>query len=234
MTTKNNTAPNIYVCATMGIKGLMLLIRQVSKRGEYHIKLCGGTYLGAYEIWKRKGEEANHFFIHLQKEVRLKSIKSLNKAFGLFASKKIKDEFPEIVDQIMKFINTDDQNFVNPIEMQYAKTVLVMEWIEEMGIIPLAATFIGSSLHGEHTKYSFEVTKAKTFSAKQRKFILVETADDIPQRGIDFECADFEVKETLLLTEKQTRASNFGRGIHSFARDIIFLNWSKQPKNIRS
>ena len=231
MATKNKV-PNLYACGTMNIQGKMLLVDQVSNKGEQHIKLPGGTFMGPYEKWKARGEELNHYYIHLEKEVELKIISSLQKAFGSFASNEVKNQFSEITQLIMKFINKGNEKYDNPIAMQYAKTHLVIEWIEELGIIPMEVIFLCSTQHGDHTKYAFEVTSAIIFSSTSYSgkggFIDLKAAADIPERGIDFVCADFEVIKTILLSEAQTRTLNFAHGIHSNARDVMFLNWERQ------
>lgn len=233
MTIKNNTlAPNLYACGTMNIEGLMLLVKQVSKKGELHTKLPGGTYMGPREKWVAQGEESNHYYINSNKSVEEKITLSLGRAFGKFTSEENKAKFSFLTAWIMEFINTGNEIYESPGEMKFAKTHLVIEWIEELGIIPVHVTFLCSTPHGEHTKYAFEVTQALTFSANadsgKGDFIALERISDIPERNVDFECSDFEVKETVLMSETETRNSNFAWGIHTEARDVIFLNWDRQ------
>jgi hypothetical protein len=209
-----NAIPNFYCCATTNIKGAMLLVEQMSKKGKLHVKLGGGTFMGPYENWLARGEGGNYYDIFCPKDIKRKIISSLYRAFEKFTSDEVKETFPRVADWAMECC----QN--NP-----PKIHLLVKWIEELGIIPIAATHLCETPHGEHIKYAFEVTQAVSFSAEKGEFISLEKASDIPLREIDFICGDLEVKRTMLLSLYEARASNFAWGIHSEARDVLFTNW---------
>lgn len=206
--------PNLYSCASMRIEGKMLCAEHLDETGEPFYKSAGGTYMGHFDNWKRRGEEYNFYDIFSHEKVKAKIVQSLSRAYGSFASVKIKELFLEVTTWALEDAGDDP-----------ARIHLIVEWIEELGIVPITAKLVCDQRGRHHSKFAFEVTKAITFNAERGEFIRILKEEHLPQRSRDFTCADYEVRATRLLTPSEARNGAFGRGMHTLCREILLKQW---------
>ena len=193
MKNKTETSVNLYACGSQWIEDKYLAVLQRNELGIEYYTNMGGSYSDIKSM-RNRGEEKNHFNIFSKAE-SLEKIKSICKSVY---TQKVFNKHENILEDIFSLISKH-------ILGDAPKTQLIVEWIEEGGIIPLEISSepIEILKIGDHTKYFYEVYTSMTYSLEKEQFIFIRSENDLPKNGIDYFCQDYQILGTVLRTESE-------------------------------
>lgn len=175
------------------------------------MKLPGGTYGGLNESrWIGRGEGKEFYDINSPTAKKKKIENILRKSFSRDTFISLEKELDEVVRKI--------------IQLPFHHFHLVIEMIEEVGIIPTDIVDISSSKKDFHTKYIMGIEKALTI--KEGSLIEVKSTEDLPENKVDFWCLDPDVADQVTLTFAQIQkgVEEHDQGIHFSNREFNLNN----------
>lgn len=189
-----NKLPHFYSSGFLNFLGNNIYVvkhlnknQRTNQREPFIFKAPGGTYMGPRKNWEERGEGQAFYDISNRQSIRKKLYLTMNYVFGTNVVQKNSSYIDETINHILLFIKNPE------------KIHLVVEYIEEVGIIPTDFEEFYHIPNKAHNKYFFKITKAVTYSSSEKKFIDLHSTSQIPQVGKDFICADGDIKDFCTL-----------------------------------
>lgn len=182
--------PNLYTAGIFVENAKIFVVRHANSRNsdpdaELVSKILGGTFMGDKENWEKRGEGAGYYNIFSKKEVEEKFRQVFTRVFRRDSKREL-SQGPSR-DEIIAFLL---KRFKQPEEIH-----LVVESIEETGVIPMETELVHIIQISGHTKYFFKILTGFTFNRDRNQFIEIKNFErDLPQEGHDFDCVDPDIR----------------------------------------
>ena len=217
MNTKKNFSVHkgeaYYATILFQVAGFLLMVKHW--KGNV-IKIPGGTYNGPFRRWAERGDVDGYYDNFSKKSILEKVRRTIISMLG----RNFSDGLVDIseVDFLAQIIT--DKFGDNP-----AKIHAVVEFIEEVGVIPVNLVEFHQQKRGIQ-QFFYIATEAYAFSRDREEFIKISSETDIPTDGHDFSNQDDDVEKTVLVKTEDltnTKGHNFAHShcevLEKFARE---------------
>jgi hypothetical protein len=180
--------PDLFSAGVFMINHKVLVVLHENKEDtkndfRFVYKLPGGTFMGDEANWIAKGEGGGYYNILSTFAVMQKLEKTLNRVFG----QEVISKHQEYINDVLSYFK---KRFIKSEEIH-----LIIEFIEETGIIPLDVEIFETTPKGtSHVQYFFKIIDACTYINGREDFILIKDLEnDLPVKDEDFHCTDADI-----------------------------------------